>query len=153
MEFTTWLAGIYLLALPADFYLESSTVVRDSLDGRVPTTELACTWKNSSGKFVFLSIWSPMPPRAGGVMQAAIRETAEWADKPVPLIETSVFQGQEAKTVVAFQRNLEPRADARLRSPDLTLDEMRVVLKKTKHIPNMTSLSVVTACGLATKEK
>ncbi len=131
MDMTTWIAAGYLLTIPADYSLSTSTIRNDSVDGVVPVIATSCVWENGKDKFVAFDWWTPMPPRAGGQMEVAHEEKGTWAGEPDSVVETTMFQGTESRVVATFHRLERLKVSARLFAKGMEFKEFLSIVESS----------------------
>lgn len=129
MDLLSWTAAAYILLLPSGYRLEAQSVEAVPGPGGLETViETACTWKNGAGHSIVFHWWNPYPPRPGGPLVAARKATGAWAYAPAAFVETTVYQGSNARMTVAFQDRPEFKGYARIAATDLTLEALQGAL-------------------------
>ncbi|MES2248043.1 MAG: hypothetical protein V4645_12225 [Pseudomonadota bacterium] len=129
MDLISWTAAAYILLLPSSYALVDQKVEQTPFPGTsVATVETHCSWKDKQGRIVAFSWWKPMPAHPGGLMVPEMRMSGWWANEPAMFVQTQVFEGIEQRVSIAFQKNPNLDADARIFATGLDVAELQRLL-------------------------
>ena len=131
-KYNQWPVERFVFSLPEEFTLEHSISENESLQwgpselGSIHTEQRI--WRTKDGAELWLNIWAPTAPRAGGPMQTAAEWPVRIAGIDARIVETKMFEGTYKRVLVVFASLEQPTARFRLLAQGIDVERLKDLL-------------------------